>query len=207
MPSEALIDALAVTAELCGTNLSDPAKRVLLQDLSPYPEGLVIGALASCRKQLRGRLTLSEIVSRIDDGRPSVEEAWAKIPRDEGCTVVWTEEMSAAFGVALPLLQHGDEVAARMAFKETYSRLVTKARDECLQVKWSVSIGSDKSGRKAAIEEAVQKGLIAREKAALYLPQDSASIESVLMLGCESGAIPKEKALELIAGLQKQFGL
>ena len=59
-----------------------------------------------------------------------VEEAWAIAlkSRDETETVVWTTEMAEAFDRCRPVLDAGDEVGARMAFKDTYNRLVDEAR-------------------------------------------------------------------------------
>ena len=70
MPSKALLQAIAVTAELTGTQLSEGAARVLAADVAPYPEKQVMGALVRCRKELRGRLTVADIIARLDDGRP-----------------------------------------------------------------------------------------------------------------------------------------
>ena len=42
MPSKALIQAVAVTAELCGRTFSEPAARVFVEDLAAYPEAAVL---------------------------------------------------------------------------------------------------------------------------------------------------------------------
>lgn len=171
----ALLEALAVTAELTGTQLSEGAARVMADDLSHYPVSQVLGAFSRCRRELKGRLTVAAIVERLDDGRPGPEEAWAMIPQGEAESVVWTTEMAQAFGVANPLLQLNDPVAARMAFKETYLAAVTLARSERQPVHWTVSLGHDATMRAAAVEEAVRKGRITSEHATRLLPnrQDS----------------------------------
>lgn len=202
-----IAQAIAVTAELCGTNLSDPAKRMMMQDLSGYPDAAVIQALSACRKQLKGRLTLSEIISRIDDGRPGVEEAWAKLPRDEATTAVWTDEMRQAWAVALPLLEVGEDVAARMAFKEAYTRIVTAARDSGAPVVWSVTVGTDAHGRRAVIEEAAAQGLISHERVQFFLPIAAPTPEGLALLEHKDNIVPPEKALEIIAGLREKFGV
>jgi hypothetical protein len=155
--SERLLQAIAVTAELTGTQLSTPAARVMADDLGRFPEAQVLGALTRCRKELKGRLTIADVVTRLDDGRPGVEEAWAMIPKTEGPTVVWTEEMATAYGVALPLIDE-DPVAARMAFKEAYSAAVGRARDEGRPAKWTPCLGHDVNGREAPLLEAVKLG-------------------------------------------------
>jgi len=80
------------------------------------------------------------------------------MPKSESETVVWTGEMGEAFGVAVPLMDRGDMVAARMAFKEKYLRLVSEARDSGKPVVWSATLGHDVTGRSGPITDAVEKG-------------------------------------------------
>lgn len=173
MANPEIIKALAVTARLMGTALDEDAARIFAEDLSAYPAQQILGALKRCRREVKGRLTVADVVTRIDDGRPGAEEAWSMIPRDEYSSVVWTQEMSQAFGVAVKLLESGDEVAARMAFKETYMKAVQRARDEAEPVKWSPSYGFDKGGRAGAIREAVERGRITNERAVKMLEQSA----------------------------------
>ena len=76
-----LAEALAVTAELTGTELSVAAAKVMATDLAAYPRQQVLGALARCRRELKTRLTMAAVIERLDDGRPGAEEAWAMIPK------------------------------------------------------------------------------------------------------------------------------
>src|SRR5690554_6396441 len=130
MISERVLQALIVTSEVCGANLSEAAIEIMLHDLAEYPEEAVLAALADCRKTLTGRFSLAAIIERVQgqDGRPGAEEAWAMLPFDEYESVAWTEEMRFAWSVAQPLLEAGDKIAARMAFKESYTRRVDEAR-------------------------------------------------------------------------------
>lgn len=171
MPSRELIEAVAVTAELCGRTFSEAAARVFVQDLSRYPEGQVIAALGRCRREVKGTLTVSDVVSRLEDGRPGIEEAWGMVPLTEAQTVVWTDEMAAAFGAALPLIERGDRVGARMAFKEAYTKAVMAARDQGKPVNWTASIGTDISGRFHALQAAVNEGKLPLEWAQQHVPQ------------------------------------
>lgn len=168
-PSSKLSEAVAVTAELTQTHLSEIAVKVMLDDLARYPEHQVMGALTRCRRELKGRLTIADVLTRLDDGRPGVEEAWAMVPKGEDATVVWTEEMAQAMSVVHDLIDR-DEIAARMAFKEAYQRLCQAARDRNLPVSWSVSLGWDAQGREQVIREAVDKGRLTSEQATIYLP-------------------------------------
>lgn len=166
---QSLTEALAVTAELTGTDMSKHAARVMAEDLARFPVAQVLGALTRCRRELRGRLTIADVIARIDDGRPGVEEAWAMIPKSEGASVVWTAEMARAFGVAAPLMD-SDEVAARMAFKEAYGKAVSEARNAGTPTKWTPSLGHDAWSRESVLMEAVALGRLKAEHAARLLP-------------------------------------
>ena len=182
MPSAALLEAVAVTAELCGRTFSEGAARVFVSDLAGFPESAVIKALGKCRREVRGLLTVQDVVSRIDDGRPGPEEAWALMPFDESQSVVWSDEMARAFAVAGPLLASGDKVAARMAFKEAYARMVAEARDAGRRVVWTPSLGHDERGRAAALQAAASAGRINYEHAAELAPELPAPSAQILQL-------------------------
>ena len=172
MASSKLLETLAVAAELTQTALSSAAIVVMANNLATYPEAKVLAALERCLCELRGRgsLTIAEIIARIDDGRPGPEEAWARIPRNEDDTVYMTDEMAEAFGVAKPLLDLGDQVAARMAFKECYIRALTAARAARKPVHGWMSLGRDPHAREIATADAVARGLIAPDAAARLTP-------------------------------------
>lgn len=168
MATETLVKALTATAEVMGTELTLDGARMMCADLAAYPEPWVLEALRKCRREVTGRLTLAGIVSRIDDGHPGVEEAWAMLPRDEATSVVWTHQMSAAYGIASHLMD--DPVAARMAFKEAYTKAVQKARDDHIRPRWWASLGHDPQGREAVIREAVERGRLGVAHAQKLLP-------------------------------------
>lgn len=170
MASTSLLQAVAVTAELCGRTFSEAAARVFVQDLAAYPEQAVIAALARCRKEVRGVLTVHDVVSRLDDGRPGPDEAWSMLPLDESQSAVWTDEMAAAFGVARRLLENGDKVGARMAFREKYAKLVNEARDKGKRVNWSPTLGEDPYGRWSVLETAVKEGRLPLQYAQQFEP-------------------------------------
>lgn len=127
---------------------------------------------------------------RLLDGRPSDDEAWAlALPSaDEQNTVVWTEEMARAFGICQTVLATGDEVGARMAFKDAYNRMVATARAAGLPAVWSVSAGWDGERRAVALDRAVAAGLLEAPRAALLLP---------------NGAVDASVASERPEGLQR----
>lgn len=182
MPSVDLIKAVAVTAELCGRVFSPEAAAVFIDDLSGYPEQQVMGALRRCRREVRGVLTVQDVVSRLEDGRPGPEEAWALIPIDEAGSTVWTDEMASAFGVAAPLVYAGEVIAGRLAFKEAYQRLVASARDAGKPVNWVPSLGHDSRGHATAIAEAVSKGRISYAYGKEFAPTLAAPAPEILAL-------------------------
>ncbi len=96
------------------------------------------------------------------DGRPNADEAWSIAIKasDEAETVIWNDDIAEAWGVALTLIQEGDKVAGRMAFKSAYDRIVEKHRDQGIPVNWMPSIGHDSEARKDVINSAVTKGLL-----------------------------------------------
>lgn len=112
---------------------------------------------------------------KLMDGRPGVEEAWAiaLTSQDEADTVVWTSEMAEAFAICMPVLQAGDEVGARMAFKDAYNRLVAAARLAGKPAAWNASLGWDMRKREAAIGRAHVAGLLAAPAVHALLPNYS----------------------------------
>lgn len=100
------------------------------------------------------------VATKSTDGRPGRDEAWAIAQRaqDESDTVMVSEEILGALAVAQPLIDMRDKVAARMAFVEAYDRLVADKRAKGEPFKWNVSLGTDKSRRAPAIEQAMRAG-------------------------------------------------
>ena len=114
-----------------------------------------------------------EVLDKIKpDGRPTADEAWAMIPRNEEASAVMTNEMAEALHIAQPLLDEGDQIAARMAFKEAYGRVVDTAKRNGVRPTWFPSLGSDKDGREAVLAEAVRLGRLKADHAIGLLPPE-----------------------------------
>lgn len=187
--NENLLKAIAVTAELTMTELSVDAARLMAEDLAQYPEEQVLKALTKCRRELKSRMSLADIISRIDDGRPGAEEAWAMIPKNESGSVVWTDEMAEAFGIAYPLIADGDTVQARMAFTEAYRDRCNKARDAGIKVKWAPSLGHDPMGREHVLMDAVEKGKLTASHVSGLLPyREGSGASNKLLELCKNEA-------------------
>lgn len=159
---QALLENLAATAELMGQSISQAAIVMMVEDLHSYPVALVIEALGLLRRESKGRFSLAAIIEKIEqlqpNSRPGADEAWAMIPRDEFTSVVMSQEMADALRIAQPLLDEGDQVAARMAFKETYLRVVAENKRTGIQPVWFASLGWNREGREQVVREAVRLG-------------------------------------------------
>lgn len=149
-----------------------------------------------------------EILDRVKpDGRPTADEAWAMIPRDEFTSSVMTTEMAEAMHIAQPLLDEGDQVAARMAFKDSYNRIIDASRRNGIKPKWFPSLGQDKAGRDSVLAEAVRLGRIEVHHAIALLPPDD--VEPMLQvagndaLALEYKSPTSDKALENIQRMKE----
>lgn len=108
-----------------------------------------------------------------DDGRPGPDEAWGILLRvigDERETAVLSEEMRAGWTACQPILDLGDEVGARMAFRETYSREVEKARKTAVAPRWTPTIGTDPTLREKRLTEALKTKRIGFDSVRALLP-------------------------------------
>lgn len=179
-----LHEAVALTYAAVGQELSDAALELICADLAAYPPKGVAEALQRCRREVRGRLSLADILDRIPCGHPGVEEAWSLVCRaigDERATVILTEPMRAAFYAAEQLVD--DEVGARMAFKEVYARDVALARQSAAMPEWSAILGHDPAERDAKITQAVTDGRIEPQRAlTLMAHHDEVTLESLMAL-------------------------
>lgn len=177
----AIIQALTVCAELTGTQLSEAAFDVMVDDLMAYEAQSVLAALNRCRRELTGRLTLAAVLQRLDTGLPSADEAFGMLVegwRNEALTVVVPAiAMRAAGNGAQELYFCGDKTGARMAFKGAYERLAANVQGKAA---WFVSAGNDRDQRSAAVMAAVKAGRLEQQQAAAYLPSEA--VEERLML-------------------------
>lgn len=172
-PGRDLVQAIALTAEVCGQPLSPAAAEMLAGDLGDFNPSLVMAALARCRMELQGRLKVADILARIDDGRPDADEAWAMMPSSEMASVVWTDEMCQAWGLALPLSSAGDIANARGVFREAYEKAVLEARIKRKQVRWVPSLGVDVASRKSVLLDALKKRRLTAAHVEQLLPAGS----------------------------------
>lgn len=165
------------TLLVCGGSAPDAdVLRIWWASLQSY--GIDAVSAAFSEYAMRGKYTPkpADILAILDrmlpDGRPGADEAWAMIPMDEYTSAVMTQEMADALHVAQPLLDAGDKIAARMAFKEAYSRIVDTNKRNGVKPSWFPSLGQDKEGREAVLAEAVRLGRLNADHAIGLLPPE-----------------------------------
>lgn len=192
--------------------LSDRALAKAFQVLSGYPLELVLKAIdAHCADRQRGQFPPkpADIIEQIErrnpgNDRPGADEAWLKTPPEESS--YWaTEEMLGAWAVVAEEMnsERPDKIAARMAFKSAYERLVNDAKTHGRPVRWQLIRGTRNDNLEDAIREGVRLG---------YMPRQEA--DDLLRLECQknAGLVPllegavashSEAAREAVAALKR----
>lgn len=176
-------DALKLAHKTARQPLPEPdVMDIFWAHLEPYPLDSVLRAISrhvASSDFAPTPFSLLKHLPKMSDGRPDANEAWAIAlrSRDERDTVVWTQECAEAFAVATPVLDGGDEVGARMAFKAAYERLVERHRAECAPVQWLKSLGHDPDLREAVLTEAVRAGRLQLADVRSVAPQLAAPEE------------------------------
>lgn len=171
--SDQVLELVYATAEVLGHELRPAAAVLMADDLASYPFDEIRRALARCRAELHGKLTLAAIIDRLPSANAHLlpNEAWALALRslDEEESVVWTPEIARALGVAKPVLSGGDQIGGRMAFLAAYERELEAAKAEGRQPQWQVSLGHDQQRREIVLNEAVSAGKLPAPKVAHLL--------------------------------------
>lgn len=192
-------------------SLSATAKAMFFRALAAHSIADVRAALdAHVRDPKRGRFapTPADVIEQLigmasDDGRPEPDEAWATAVQaaSEWQTVVWSAETAQAWAIARPVLDAGDEVGARMAFRDAYRRLVDEARASRTPPRWDVSLGWDMERRRIAIEAAVQAGRLSGDHVeALPAPAEAGTLAL-----CFRGHAAEPEFRARIAELRQEF--
>lgn len=175
------VEILNGVLDVYGKQRSDVAIALWWKLLERFDLVQVEAALAEHVAASKFAPTPADIITILTsrDGRPTADEAWSMIPRDEQASVIWTDEMSKAYGIAAPLLAHGDAIAARRAFIDRYESEVAANRRNNVPVRCWPSWGWDEAGRAPALARAVELGLMAPQQAAKFVAQlpDRSQIE------------------------------
>lgn len=203
----AVVKALAVVCEITGTSLSEAAQSLMVKHLTGYPAPMVLGSLHRCAAECKFKLTLADVISRLDDGRLGAETAWSLFPKREEDAGLVTDEMSVAWGAASPLYDAGDAIGARMAFKETYEQEVRKARADGKPPRWRVSPGFDKTSTESVAIDGYKRGLLTEGQAAEYvIPERLDAALNPRRLPAPADATPKlgEMARKVLSHWQER---
>ena len=195
---------VAATAETFGQQLSPQATLMMANDLQSFGLQAVINALARVRREAT-RLTLREVLDKLSQagGWLSSDEAWAVAieAQDERATVVWTLEAAKAFQEAKPLLDMGDKIGARMAFKGAYERCVSQAMSEGQRPEVLPCYGHDANARESAITKAIAQGRISQDAALPYQQNNAIGWNATKLLTSECEP-PIDAPADVIARLK-----
>lgn len=171
------------------------AMNIIFEDLAQYSFDTVAKALGMHRRDPdRGQWppNSAHIEHQINIRRPvvwlSADEAWSRAPKIESQPAVMTNEIAQALAAAAPLLADGEKVAARMAFKGCYDRLIERAKLERRGPVYFVSPGGSYEDQLAVVEEGQRMGL---------LPAPTVEAVPLLETRRTPGAKPDLKALML----------
>ena len=153
--------------------------KIWMAALEKFPPGVVAnGVAAYLRDPDKGRFKpkIADIIGKCQiamggNGWLAADEAWARAPKSESESAMLTNEIVEALAVAS---ECDDRIAARMAFKSTYDRLVDAARLEGRAPHYFISAGRDKRGLQKALSDGVKAGQIGIDAAVALLPPDYA---------------------------------
>lgn len=173
-------DQLTILAEAFGEKLTEERQDIYCGSLADLQQKQLDIAFRRARCELKWFPKIAELRELAgalsdagNDGRPGPEEAWARMPKGERMeedSIVWCEEERIAYGACRNLLLEGDQIGARMAFKERYERELAEARARQLPARWTVSAGYDIEHRLVTLTGAVQEKRITLAQALNFVP-------------------------------------
>lgn len=192
-----ILQLLAATAQLMDATLSPQSLAVMASDFSGYDRKMMEIALKNVRMN-HTRFSPAAIKIELDkldkNKRIGADEAWAMIPHNEYDSVVWTNEMAEAYNTCYRLVEDGDMVAARMAFKSAYERITSDNKSNGINPVWQASLGSDIEGREKAINEAKRLGRLSESHANTLLPyRPSEQLTNAVALLANNGHTDEQK--------------
>jgi len=143
------------------------------EDLHAYPWEAVKRAFAQHRKGSDRPPTPSHILSHLPDlsGHLSPEEAWNRVPKTDSDGAYVTREMMQATSACEDSLERGDFIGARMAYLESYKKIVAEAKVIGERPRWFYSGPNDGDYtqrqyiHEAACIDAASRGWIGHDEA------------------------------------------
>lgn len=186
--------------------IEGPRLQMWWKALQNFPDGAVIASAERFITTSHFPPQLADIVKLCEAQVQGLwlgpDEAWALVPKSEHDSAMLTDEIAQAVAAAQPLLDAGDAVAARMAFKDAYQRLVEQAKIAGRQPRFFPSFGTDTYGRIRMLAAAVQRGQVSTELAIGWQPEHATEI--VKMAGIASHPLlapPSEKGKAAVKAL------
>jgi hypothetical protein len=186
------LESLAVAFEVMGQETTETAVEFIANELYKHDFNAVQKAIKQACRECKYKITLADIISRIDDGRPSADEAWQEVYMlTEWDSKIMTDEQIMAFCSVSTALQTGtttDQINCKKAFVDKYNKLVQEARAESRPVKYMLSMGSLSDGRVSAAIEAVAQGKMTQQAAVRLLPEYKDEILNIPLLPSQKEA-------------------
>ncbi len=178
-------DQLTILAEAFGETLTEQRQEIFCSGLADIHQNQLQSAFRRARYELKWFPKLAELrelagafPGAANDGRPGPEEAWARMPKGERLeddSIVWCEEERNAYGACRSLLLDGDQIGARMAFKERYEKELAEARAQGRPVRWVISPGYDIEHLLTTLATAVQEKRVSLNSALNFVPVERES--------------------------------
>ena len=199
-----------------GDEVSTERLLIYAEDLCDVPQERLTRAFQKARREYEyPKLPPVAFIRRMAganaqaDGRPGPEEAWARMPKGERVeddSIVWCEEERNAYGASRSLLLDGDQIGARMAFKERYEKELADARAQGRPVRWIVSPGYDIEHRLATLATAVREKRMSLKSALNFVPVERESDFARMLPPAEgksllTGQVEKVPDLPGLAGI------
>lgn len=164
------LESITGCAAIYRVELKNPQIAIYWELLKEFETDQVLYAIQQHLKTAKFFPVPAELIDLIPSASASkhigADEAWSLCISsfDERATVVITQQIAEARAIALPIWNSGDEIGARVAFRDAYNRLLKTAQSP----QWHVSIGFDTNGRVDAISDAVAKGRLSSAVAEKY---------------------------------------
>lgn len=175
---EKIADLIEITAEISGNPFKPQVIALMVEDLAEWEFNDIQAALNACRREVKGRLSLKDIIDRLPkkgDELPTADELWGQVLEyltDEFKTFVLPEmafiALESTKSGVLNLVKSGDKTAARMAFKAAYERVSQGFNG---RVQYSVRLGTDRENQAYAIKTAYLENKITKSTALSFLPE------------------------------------